>query len=85
MFNQRVLKKFGDELIKDVQIPRLKASTEVANEFFDAVIQRDKPKTGYEEFGIQLFEGPESALDGTVLERVQDKLLNVKDFGVARM
>ena len=80
-----MLKKFGDELIKDVQIPKLKASTEVANGFFDAVIQRDTPETGYEEFGIQLFEGPESALDETVLERVQDKLLNVKDLKVAKL
>ena len=43
MLNQRILKKFGDELIDSVEIIKLRASTKVANEFLDAIIQRDTP------------------------------------------
>ena len=38
MFNQRLLKKYGDDLIKAISVDTLKQSTEVTNELFDAII-----------------------------------------------
>ena len=50
MFGNRLIKRFGDDLFKDVEILKLEASSQVASEFLDAVIQKDSETNGYEKF-----------------------------------
>ena len=85
MFNQRVLKKFGDELIKDMVIDFVNQATETTNELFSAAIQRDTPETGYEKFHLNNFKGLKTPMEKSVLQRVAQKLTNVKDFKVRYM
>ena len=85
MLNQRVLQNFGDELVKDILIYRLEHSTETMNEFLTAVIQRDTPETGYEKFYLRNFKGLETPLEESVIQRVTQKLTQVKNFSVACM
>ena len=43
MLVQRILKKAGDSPIKRIIIHKLETSTEIANEFFATLNQRDTP------------------------------------------
>ena len=85
MFNQRVLKKFGDELIKDMVFAGVDQSTETTNEMLSAAVQRDTPETGYDKFHLIYFRGLETPLEENVIQRVAQKLAHVKDFKVASM
>ena len=38
MLNQRVLQKYGDDLIKDIEIDHVDQTTEITNEFFSAIL-----------------------------------------------
>ena len=85
MFNQRVLKKFGDELIKDMVFDTVDQTTETTNEMFSAAVQRDTPETGYDKFHLWFFRGLSTPLEESVVKRVAHKLTHVKDFKVADM
>ena len=76
MLNQRTLRKFGDDLIKDIEIDQLKATSQVASEFLDAVIQKDSLPTGYEKFNLKI-KHLQTPLEESVMERVQEKLQHV--------
>ena len=80
MFNQRVLKKFGDEIIKDLVIEDVRQSRETTNELLSAAIQRDTPETGYEKFHLG---GLDTLVEEGIIERIKQKLSFVKDFKVA--
>ena len=80
MFNQRVLKRFGDELIKDMEFESVNQTTEITNEMLSAAVQRDTPTTGYDKFHLWNFEGLETPLEESVVQRVAQKLAHVKDF-----
>ena len=85
MFNQRLLKKFGDELIRDMDIESLEQTTETTNEFLTAAVQRDTPEIGYDKFHLHFFKGLETPLEESVVQRVTEKLTFVKDFKVSTM
>ena len=61
----------------------LEASTEIANEFLAALVQRDAPETGYYQLTIENFKGMETPLEESVLEELADKLIQVAEFTVA--
>ena len=85
MLNQRILKKFGDDLIKAVKIHNLKQTTQVTNESLDTVIKRDSIEGGYEEFEIRTWNGLETPLEETVLEELKSKLEHVQKFSVTNV
>ena len=72
MFGNRLLKRFGDDLHKDVEINALGASQWVASEFLDAVIQKDTEPNGYQKFHMSWFTGlrDNKTFDESVLERL---------------
>ena len=80
-----MLNKFGDELIKDIVIEWVDQSTETMNEFLSAAVQRDTPETGYEKFHLRNFEGLETPLEESVVQRVTQKLTHVQDLAVTGM
>ena len=80
MLSKRMLKTFGDKLIKEVEIQRLKATSQVATEFIDAIIQKDTVATGYEKFHLRRFLGMKDLFEETVVERLLEKLTHVKDL-----
>ena len=55
MLCQRILKTYGDDLFKDVVVERVNQTTEVSNEFFSAIFQRETPETGYEKLHFDRF------------------------------
>ena len=63
----------------------LEASTEIANEFIAALVQRDTPETGYCQLILERFKGMEFPLEESVLEELADKLIQVEEFSVAKM
>ena len=54
MFRQRSLKRFGDGLVTSLEIERVKQTTEVTNELFDAVLKLDTPQTGLDKFTMYM-------------------------------
>ena len=85
MFGNRLVKKFGDDLHKDIEINALGASSQVASEFLDAIIQKDTYAYGYEKFNLDWFTGMETLLEQNVIERLLQKLTHVKDLKVSNM
>ena len=85
MFNQRLLKTYGDDLINDIEIHELNQTTEITNEFLSAVVQRDTPESGYEKFLLWNFRGLKTPLEESVFNRVIEKLSTVKEFKIAHM
>ena len=85
MLNQRILKTYGDDPVKDVAIETVNQTTEVTNEMFSTVFQKDSPETGYDKFHLDDIYGLETPLEETVLERGKEKLTQVQDFKVAEM
>ena len=85
MFVQRFLKEAGDEPIKSCRVPMLNTTTEVANEFFTALNQREMSQTGIDSFFIEDFRGMETPLEESILEDLSDKLSQVRDFRVYEM
>ena len=80
-----MLKKFGDDLIKHIAIEYVRQSTEITNELLSAAVQRDSPETGYEKFHLINFEGLETPLEESIIERIKAKLTKVQDFTVSAM
>ena len=70
MFGNRVIKVFGDDPFNEVEIPRLEATSQVASEFLDAVIQKETVATGYEKFYMDKFFGMKTSLEESVVERL---------------
>ena len=85
MLKQRMLKTYGDDLVKDVDIDALDQSTETTNEFLSTIRQRDTPETHYDKFGLSRFRGLETPLEETVIESIKEKLTHVHEFKVAWM
>ena len=55
MLNQRTLKKFGDGLVTSLEVEKVKQTTEVTNELFDALLKKDTPESGFEKFNLFMF------------------------------
>ena len=53
MYNQRILKKFGDDPIKAIKIELLRQEANVTNEMLDALMKRNTVESGYSEFEIK--------------------------------
>ena len=85
MLVKRLLKVYGDGLVKDLVFEGLNQTTETTNEVFSAIEQRDSPKTGYEKFHLKYFRGLETRLEESVIERIKVKLSHVLDLKVAEM
>ena len=85
MLCQRILKTYGDDPFKDVVFDTVDQTTEVSNEFFSTVFQKDSLETGYEKLHFNDFVGLETRLEESVLERVKEKLTHVLDLKVAEM
>ena len=85
MFVQRYLKKAGDFPIKFCEISLLCATTEIANEFFVTLRQRDTPETGFEKFHLSWLTDMKTPLEESVLQDFTEKLSHVKDFKVSCM
>ena len=80
-----MLKKYGDDSIKDVVIKGVNQTTETTNEFLSTVDQKVTPETGYDKFNISHFRGLETRIEESVVQRVSQKLTRVKNFKVAKM
>ena len=57
----------------------------MTNETLDTLMKRETAKNGYIEFVMYDFEGLETPLEETVMERLIDKLVHVEYFTVAGM
>ena len=85
MLNQRILKTFGDSPINSVKIEQLSQTTQVTNESLDTVLKRPTSETGYKGFYMMKWNGLETPLEKTLLERLINRLVNVTHFKVAYM
>ena len=57
----------------------------MTSESLDVVIQRQSPEKGYDEFSLNNFNGLDTKIDASVLERTSEKLLYVQKFTVGNM
>ena len=85
MLKQRMLKTYGDDLVKDIDIEGVNQTTETTNEFLSTVKQRETPETGYVKFGLKYFHGLKTPLEETVVESIKEKLTHVQELKVAWM
>ena len=83
MFVQRYLKKAGDFLVKSCELAKLEACTEIANELFATIKQRDTPETGFNKFHVQDVKGMDDKFEESIVEDFSHKLSHVNDFKVA--
>ena len=85
MLKQRILKRYGDDPVKDAVIEEVKQTTETTNEFLSTVNQRATAETGYDKYHLNDFEDLETPLEESVIDRIKEKLTQVQDFKVANM
>ena len=55
MFGNRVLKEFGDNDFKEIEVFPLIATSQVANEFLVAMLQKNTAPKGYEKLHLSSF------------------------------
>ena len=55
-------------------------STQVTDEFLDAVIKRDSVETGYITFALDGVDSLQTTLNENLIERLQEKLTKVENF-----
>ena len=85
MLNQRMLKRYGDNPVKDAVIKEVRQTTETTNEFLSTVNQRATAETGYDKYHLNAFRDLETPLEQSVIDRIKEKLSLVQDFEVAWM
>ena len=85
MLKQLILKRFGDDPVKKMEIGGVYQSTAVTNEALDLLLKLTCDEEGYEKFALNSINSRDlkEPIDEAIIERLYERLLNVKDLSIS--